>query len=435
MSARGQVIQRLKSVAWTGLAVLLARILSFSLFVFAARTMSQEDNAGLIYVVGMSQLVIQLGTLGWLNLIRRMAARLDREVPDLARGFVQRSLQVPCLLVTSICTALAIAALSGWFDPALSKTVLYTAILAFPLLINSILREYLAGFNYPTTSVLLSDTLPFGLTIAVLLAVRQPDLEVACACLVTGLTVSIAIQLKVIGPRLRSVIVKADCAAFHTEAWSKIAALTVVGFGGKLLMDRMDTLLLAPIAGLDQLAYFNSATRLTSLLLLVPIILIPVFAPRISTAFHAHDLRQLRFDVFLQVAAVAVTVVPAAIVLQFSPQSLIAAIFGEKYASAGDIMWLIIIAQVLFAFALPFSNLLIMTNGEAPYATASIIGFAANFLSGLILIPHYTVWGAAVATAIGTASLSLVLVAAGGSTLQLWPGIHYRTRRALKWRG
>ena len=116
MSARGQVIQRLKSVAWTGLAVLLARALSFSLFVFAARTMSQEDNAGLIYVVGMSQLVIQLGTLGWLNLIRRMAARLDREPPGLAKGFVRRSLQVSCLLVTSICAALTIAALSGWFN-------------------------------------------------------------------------------------------------------------------------------------------------------------------------------------------------------------------------------------------------------------------------------------------------------------------------------
>ena len=78
---RRQVFQRLKSIASTGIAVLCARLLSFGLFVFAARTMSQEDNAGLIYVIGMSQLVVQLGTLGWLNLIRRMAAKLDLD-PD-----------------------------------------------------------------------------------------------------------------------------------------------------------------------------------------------------------------------------------------------------------------------------------------------------------------------------------------------------------------
>src|SRR5258708_4487601 len=45
MNARRQVIQRLKSVAWTGIAVLFARLFSFGLFVFAARSMSQEDNA------------------------------------------------------------------------------------------------------------------------------------------------------------------------------------------------------------------------------------------------------------------------------------------------------------------------------------------------------------------------------------------------------
>src|ERR1700759_4019122 len=113
MSPSRQVIQRLKSVASTGIAVLLARFCSFGLFVLAARKMSQEDNAGLIYVVGMSHLVVQLGSLGWLNLIRRMAAKLDREDPELAKGFVLRSVQIPCLLVISICIALAVAALSG----------------------------------------------------------------------------------------------------------------------------------------------------------------------------------------------------------------------------------------------------------------------------------------------------------------------------------
>jgi O-antigen/teichoic acid export membrane protein len=431
---RRQVFQRLKSVAWTGIAVLCARLLSFGLFVFAARAMPQEDNAGLIYVVGMSQLVVQLGTLGWLNLIRRMAAKLDLEHPDLAKGFVLRSLQIPCLLVISICIVTTIVALSGSLEPALSKTMLYTAIVAFPLLINSILREYLAGFNRPTISVLYSETLPFALTIAALLAIRKPSLEAACACMVASFIISIAIQLKIIGPHLWQMM-QTGHAAFQTKAWSRIAALTVVGFGGKLLMDRMDTLLLTPIAGLDQLAYFNSATRLTGLLLLVPVILIPVFSPRVSKAFHEHDFRQLRFEVFLQIAAIAVTVVPAAIALQFSPNSLIAAIFGEKYASAGDIMWLIIIAQTLFAFALPFSNLLVMTNGEMPYAAASLFGFAVNFVLGLILIPLFSIWGAAVATLVSTASLSLILVIAGSRTLRLWPGIHYRTRRALRWFG
>ena len=434
ISARRQVIRRLKSVAWTGFAVLFARLLSFGLFVFAARTMSQQDNAGLIYVVGMSQLVVQLGTLGWLNLIRRMAARIDFEDADLAKGFVLRSLQIPCLLVASICLVLTIAALSGSLEPSLSKSILYTAIVAVPVLVNSILREYLAGFDHPTISVVFSETLPFAMTIAALLAIQHPNLEAACACLVASVAVSTGIQLKFVLPRLRQATA-AGQAAFQTKAWSRIAALTVVGYGGKLLMDRMDALLLAPIAGLDQLAYFNSATRLTSLLLLVPIVLIPVFSPRVSEAFRAHDTRQLRFEVFLQIVAITVTVVPAAIALHLSPNSLVAAIFGEKYSSAGDIMWLVISAQALFAFALPFSNLLVMTNGEKAYAAASIVGFTLNFVSGVILIPRYNIWGAAVATLIGTASLSLILAAAGGSTLQLWPGIHYRTRKALRWFG
>ena len=70
---------------------------------------------------------------------------------------------------------------------------------------------------------------------------------------------------------------------------------------------------------------------------------------------------------------------------------------------------------------LPFSNLLIMTTGEVSYATASMVGFSSNFIAGLVLIPPYGVRGAAVATLIGTAALSVILVAAGAGTLQLWP--------------
>jgi O-antigen/teichoic acid export membrane protein len=408
----------LKSVAKTGLAVLAARLSSFLLFVLAARSMSATDSAGLIYVVGISQLVVQIGTLGWLNLIRRMAARLDIDHAEIRKGFFVRASQIPITAVALVCVALVCISQIGIFEPDLSKAILYTALVSVPVLFNLLMKELLAGMNFPTRSVFLSDALPFAVTLGLLWTTGRYELGPAVAYLVVGYMISIVAQSVVTVPKLKS-IMRSTTARYRTLDWTRIAALTAVGFGGKMLMDRLDSLLIAPLVGLYQLTYFNAASRLASLLLLVPIVLIPVFAPRISRAFHDRNTPQMRVEIFIQLAVILMTIVPPAIILFLFPHELVSLIFGPTYSAAGDVMRLVLLAQLIFAFSLPFSNLLLMTDGEISYAISGIVGFLTNLSAGLVLIPKYGIVGAAEALLAGTAAVSIIVIVSGINKLRL----------------
>jgi len=404
--------QRILSIASTGFAVVLARILSFGLFVFSARKMSAEDNAGLIYIVGMSQLIVQLGSLGWLNLIRRMAAALDDMPPALAKGFVRRSLQIPALFI--IVTVLGIYAIGGTgiFSDSLSQTLQYSSLIAILMLPNAVLREYLAGLNRPTASVFFSDTLPLALTVLSMWLFNAFTIKTAAICLAAAFAASGAAQTVIVRPQIRAILT--DCSPrFQTPAWLRTAGYSVIGFGGKLLMDRMDTIFLAPIAGLTSLAYYNSAVRLTGLILLVPVILIPVFSPRVNKAFRAGDKQQLRYEVLIQIVIIVSAIVPAALILLLSPSAILGALFGTQYSTAGDIVWIILIAQSLFALSLPFSNLLLMTDGEVSYAIASVLALIATYTAAALLIPDHRIYGAALAMLAGSSILAFGIFIAG----------------------
>lgn len=418
MNFRSETYIRLRSVASTTIAVLLARFLSLALFALSARLLSQTENAGLIYVTGVSNLIVQIGTLGWLNLSRRMAARFDEVDPALAKGFLLRSFQIPTAVVAIICVLMILLSYTQWVDRGLSDSIFYTGIVSLPLLFNLILREYLAALNRPALSILSSETIPLGLTLALLFATGANDLRGAAFCVLTGSLFALILQVLITAKPFRTLLASATT-IYDTRRWSRIAAYTLVGYGGKLLMDRMDSLLLAPIAGLDQLAFFNSAVRIANLMLLVPTILLPVFAPRISKAYMNNDVRQLRFEVFVQLALIGLSVGPLATALVLFPNEIIGFVFGDTYREAGNIMWLVVISQTLFAFSLPLSNLLMMTDGETAYAAASVGAVSVNFILGLLLISSYSITGAAIATAISTFILAAILTVSASKYLKL----------------
>lgn len=379
--------------------------------------MSAADNAGLIYVVGISQLIVQLGSLGWPNLIRRVASNFDRMPTPLAAGFLLRSAQLPTASVVVASTALMVLSWIEIFGEPTSTNLRYAALVALPIAVNAFLREYLAGFNRPTISTILSETVPLSLSLLMIWAFSAYSAKSAATCLASAYVVATVIQWFVISPRLVPLLAE-HIKLYETARWARTAGFTVLGFGSKLLMDRTDAIFLAPIAGIDQLAYFNSAVRLASLSLIVPVILIPVFSPRVSAAFHMKDLHQLRLEVFLQLAAVGLVLAPAALVLLLSPSRLLGALFGAAYSGVGDVLWLILFAQSLFALSLPFSNLLLMTDSEIAYASISFVALIATFSIAALAIPAGGIHGAALAMLAGNSVLFLGLTFSSGRRLR-----------------
>jgi O-antigen/teichoic acid export membrane protein len=370
----------------------------------------------------MSNLIVQLGTLGWLNLARRMSARFDHDPPELAKGFLLRSFQIPTCAVATAVVALITVSNLDILGADLSQSLFWSALASVPLLFVYICREYLAGMDRPAVSALTSETLPMGIACGLIILTGTTTFHGAVFCVILASCGALATQIPLL-TRPFSHILKSECTTFSTKAWSRVASFTLVGYGGKLLMDRMDTLILAPIAGIEQLAFYNSATRIANLLLLVPTILLPVFSPRVSRAFIAGDRKQLRFEIGMQTTIIAVTLLPIASALALFPDQLMAVVFGESYSAAGKILWLVVVAQVIFSFSLPWSNLLMMTDGEVPYAATSAVALTVNLLAASILISIYGVIGAAAATILSVAVMTAMFVFYGWKYIRLGEGI------------
>ena len=64
----------------------------------------------------------------------------------------------------------------------------------------------------------------------------------------------------------------------------------------------------------------------------------------------------------------------------------------------------------MFAYALPFSSMLIMTDGERPYAICSLLGLFVYVSFGLLLIPTKGIHGASVAMVLATGTMSAGLI-------------------------
>lgn len=369
----GQLLQRVCVLLRTSLGVLLARFSTIALFALTARQFSQHDEGQFIYAITLPQLLIQPGTLGWLNLIRREVARRTQMPPSVFKGFVMRSIQVPMIAILLLGAGLVLYAVLGG-----QQRNLYLCIAAITVVyaVVVILREYLIALGMPALSIAASEALPFFFASASIWLVRPGRVEVAAFCFLLGLLASCAVQLPVVIRALKPYM-QPSLAQFETPAWMRAGGMSLLGFGGRTILDRLDTLVLATLGPVVQFAQYNSAQRASVLLLVAPTVLLPVFSPHVSRAWALGDRALLRREMLLQMLLVASSVLPLAWLLMAFPGEVMGWLFGEQYVSSSPILGVIVFSQVLFAFSLPWSNLLLMSNREGVYAGVHLAVLAA----------------------------------------------------------
>lgn len=355
----------------TAFAVASARVFSLLLFIITARIFTPADNSLFIYAITMSQLLVQIGTLGWLSVIRREISRAEETDAPAVKGFILRSFQVPMASIVLIALVFATIAL---FQIGTINFRIYICISIITVIYSLlfIFREYLAALGLPASSILSAETIPFAVTGLILLSTGNTGVTWALIYFSFAVALGVLLQILLVKSRLRRFLA-APNSFYKTAHWSRIAAFALVGFGGRTLLDRMDTMVLPTLASAEDLAMYNSASRISSLLIIVPTVLLLVFSPRLSRAFAMGNADQLKRDMVLQTLLVGIGVLPLAAFLIAFPGLTMELVFGTEYRTAGNLINLIVLSQVMFAFSLPWSNLLLMSNGERIYAFAHLI--------------------------------------------------------------
>ncbi len=169
---------------------------------------------------------------------------------------------------------------------------------------------------------------------------------------------------------------------------------TVVGLAAfaSIIYFRVDSLMLGFLRGSEAVGVYNVAYRLMEGSLIVPIVFMNVFFPRLAKAtdFRAGVRRAGRWLAALGLA------MSAAVACGGRP--LIALLYGAGYERAGRVSAVLALAIAPIYVGNLLTQALIASDRQGEYLRLAVLALAANVGLDAVLIPSYGEVGAAVAT-------------------------------------
>jgi O-antigen/teichoic acid export membrane protein len=225
-------VVRILAIIRTAFSVAAGRIFSIALFILTARHFSAEDNASFVFAVTLSQLLIQLGTLGWLSLIRREISRRHAMSAELVKGFIFRSFQIPLAAITVVAACLVI--LPIYLNEPRQFLYIEIAALTVVFALAFILREYLTALGYPAYATFAAETVPFVIALGLIFFIKPALVETAVLMVMAGVALSCCIQIPVLIRCLRPFLM-CGRPAYQTKEWLRTSSFALLGFGGRTI--------------------------------------------------------------------------------------------------------------------------------------------------------------------------------------------------------
>jgi O-antigen/teichoic acid export membrane protein len=171
------------------------------------------------------------------------------------------------------------------------------------------------------------------------------------------------------------------------------------GIGGKVI-GYIDTLLLTHYSTLEQVGIYNAILPSALLILFVGKSVQAVIYPFASELIAKGEYKHIHHGLatlYLYGGVILITVIG---LLIFFAHHIISLLFGSAYTS-GTLAFQIILIGTGFFLIASITNSIIAAAGKPAWVTGIIIGAAIiNTIINIILIPHYGITGAAVATTI-----------------------------------
>lgn len=158
---------------------------------------------------------------------------------------------------------------------------------------------------------------------------------------------------------------------------------------------RIDTLLLAALAGVVAVGHYNAAYRLLETVLFVSWSLARVLSP--SFASTTIDMKSFATTIRTGYALIAALYLPYCAVLLVRGDQLVSLLFGPDFAQSHVVAWLAV-TPLLFGLAHLSGSALLARRPDPIVLVASVAALLTNIVLNLVLIPRWGAAGAAAAT-------------------------------------
>jgi PST family polysaccharide transporter len=173
-----------------------------------------------------------------------------------------------------------------------------------------------------------------------------------------------------------------------------------------LIYMKIDQIMLGQMIGDEAVGVYSAAVRVSEVWYFAPMAVVTSVFPAILEAKkHSKKLYYDRFQRLYDLMVwLAITV---ALPMSFLSTTIVTMLFGDAYGQAGTILSIHIWAAVFVFLGVASGKCFLAENRQILNLQRTVIGAAVNVGLNFLLIPLYGVFGAAVATLIGQATVCL----------------------------
>jgi len=189
---------------------------------------------------------------------------------------------------------------------------------------------------------------------------------------------------------------------FSKKIWKNYLSmswpLALVGVLG-LIYGQMDSVMMGFLNQITEVGWYTAAYRIIGTIVIPASFISSSFFPVLSKYFHESKviLQRIFWKEIELMIIIASPIMIGGLVLA---SKIIEFVYGQEYLPAvSALQVLLILAGISFVYN-PFSHILIVANQQKKIFGISFSGAVINIALNMILIPKYTLYGAAVATLI-----------------------------------
>lgn len=375
--------------------------------VLLGRKIGPEAYGVFSFALGVATLLARVAPFGWHTAVTRFIAQYTVEKAwGLLRGVVRRSDQVTYITAAVAATATFALARAGVLEPQVSRGLEYAALMLPFLAVKFLRRRQLMGLHKAKLGLFLDEGAAPSMMIVVLVLAEITSAPSAIKSY-AALLCAMAVTATILTRRGMPEATRTTNPEFQTRSWTATAVPLVLGTAGRMILNRIDIMMIGPMVGVYQVGLYSAAQRISYVLLFVPLIIGTIISPMVASAFYSKDLAAVRRMFLLSTGVSTAFAVPIAALLLLFPDTVMHLIFGQSFAGAAVLLQILLVGQFVYAITGPVETVMAMTGqGKAVGLTIAVIALF-NIVGNYFAIQWYGAVGAASVTACSAVILSL----------------------------
>lgn len=196
---------------------------------------------------------------------------------------------------------------------------------------------------------------------------------------------------------------------YRDREWLHVAMPLLLIVGLNLISGRIDVIMLGMLSSVEHVGIYSAASRVADVIVFGLVSANAVLAPLISRLHSTGSHEELQKMVALAAKGIFLFTVPVALFVVVFGEGILA-IFGQEFNKGYQVLVILVCGQLVNALAGPVGYLMTMTGHQMKAAKMVAASAVLNLALNSILIPYMGMTGAAIATAMSTATWNILMM-------------------------